>query len=362
VNPHAATHPDQAHPSAGAAPPDPRSRPPLAPALGPLAAPAGDLLAPLYAAAVRARNKRFDRGRHVQRVHAPVISVGNLSVGGTGKTPMVAYLADLLRQLGRSPGIAMRGYKAKPGEKSDEQLEHEAALPGVPVEADPLRADAARRLIERRAADAVLLDDGFQHRKLHRDLDIVLIDATRDPFVDKLLPAGWLREPVESLARAHVVVVTRVDAVTPAAVERLARRVRKCNERAVIAAAAHQWAAFMVGHERQPLDAFRTLDAVAALGIGHPAAFLHTAAAHSLNVTRAVVKPDHHHWTADEARHLIDSLTPGARLLTTEKDWVKLARLIPKSDHWQVLRPQLRLTIKDGEARLRSAIERALEP
>ncbi|MBL8756996.1 MAG: tetraacyldisaccharide 4'-kinase, partial [Phycisphaerae bacterium] len=173
-------------------------------------------LARVYGAVVGWRNARFDRGVGVTRVGVPVVSVGNVSVGGTGKTPMVMWLARRLMERGERPAIALRGYKGgRGGAGSDEATEFRRWLPEVPLAVGGDRVatiGALRGSAEGARVSCVLLDDGFQHRRLHRDLDVVLVDATRDPFADRLLPAGWLREPVEGLKRAGAVVLTRYDA------------------------------------------------------------------------------------------------------------------------------------------------------
>lgn len=189
----------------------------------PLPGPLGRLAGAIYAREIRRRNRAYDRGGRVTRLDRPVISVGNLSAGGTGKTPMVMKLATALLEAGHHPCIAMRGYKAAAG-RSDEAEEYRARLVNVPVVAQPDRISGLRALFATevgRDVDVVLLDDGFQHRRLARDLDIVLVDATRSPFEDRLLPAGYLREPPASLERAQAVVITHAEAVVGGEIDRL---------------------------------------------------------------------------------------------------------------------------------------------
>ncbi len=192
----------------------------------------------IYGAAVAARNARLDRGGGVAAIDRPVVSVGNLTAGGAGKTPMVAWIADLLGAHGRKPVIAMRGYGARPPEPSDEEAEYALRLPDVPVVADPDRLSALRRFLDANpAVDSVLLDDGFQHRRLARDLDLVLIDATRETLGDRLLPAGFLREPPSALRRADAVVVTRAVRVDDA----IAAKIRAAHGRPPVAWSRHVW-------------------------------------------------------------------------------------------------------------------------
>lgn len=168
---------------------------------------------PAYRAAVALRNVAFDRGWRTPRdLGRPTISVGNLTVGGTGKTPMVVALCRKLIAMGHLPGVLLRGYKSHGG-RSDEADELQTTLGSqVVVEADPDRVAAARRVLQKTPGTTVfVLDDGFQHRRAHRDLDIVLLDAAR-PFADgHVLPRGLLREPMQNLRRASAVIFTHAD-------------------------------------------------------------------------------------------------------------------------------------------------------
>ena len=143
------------------------------------------------------------------RVDVPVISVGNLAVGGTGKSPFVRLLVGWLQEAGHQPAIAMRGYGAANPNEADEVREHRLACPDVPVLAGADRAlEIQKRGREGVPFDCVVLDDGFQHTQLARDLDIVLVDGTRPPVQTKTLPAGWLREPAIGLQRADAWVIS----------------------------------------------------------------------------------------------------------------------------------------------------------
>lgn len=307
---------------------------PLPAALSPVAS----ALEPLYRWAVRRRNRGFDRGERVWRAPAPVVSVGNLSVGGTGKTPMVMFLARELLAQGRRPVIAMRGYAKRAGERSDEEAEYLAALEGVRVMADPDRSAAIAAHFDSGAkADCVLLDDGFQHRFVARDVDIVLLDATRDPFEDRCLPAGWLREPVESLRRAHAIVLTRTDRATPARVRAMIDRVRSVvADGCVVATTSHRWV--RVERRRpgeppermEPGDALRAARVHLVAGIGNPGAFAAQAKAMGALIASESRVPDHARHTHESVRAIVsDAQSHGARaVLTTTKDWVKIAPLL----------------------------------
>ncbi len=169
-----------------------------------------------YAAVVRLRNRRYDRGNsEIHRAPVPVISVGNLTLGGTGKTPMVKWMARHLRGKQLRVAILSRGYGATDGAKNDEALELEQALPDVPHLQSPDRVGIAEMAVEELASQILLLDDGFQHRRLGRELDVVLLDATQPFGYDHVFPRGTLREPASGLRRAAVVCLSRADLVEP---------------------------------------------------------------------------------------------------------------------------------------------------
>ena len=241
-----------------------------------LGAKLGRALAPVYGMVVTHRNRRFDAGVGVVRLDRPVISVGNLSVGGTGKTPMVRWVCERLIAASATPAIAMRGYKSAGGE-SDEAMEYADALPGVPVVAQPDRTAGLRALFATdagSAVNAVVLDDGFQHRRIARDLDIVLIDCSRSVAGARLLPAGWLREPMASLARAHAVVLTHAERASEAELTG-ARSVVAAHAPGVpIAVCEHAGASLRVGEETHGVDWLLGKRVAVACAIGNPAAFV----------------------------------------------------------------------------------------
>src|SRR5438876_1130985 len=166
-----------------------------------------------YRLAVWWRNRQFDRGgRAIHRAAVPVVSIGNLSLGGTGKTPCVEYVARFYRELGLKVAILSRGYGANAG-PNDEALVLEENLPDVPHLQGADRLSLARTAVEELESELLILDDGFQHRRLQRDLDLVLVDATNPWGHGYLFPRGLLRETPRSLQRAGVVLLTRCDQV-----------------------------------------------------------------------------------------------------------------------------------------------------
>ena len=173
-------------------------------------------LSPIYAGATHLRNAGYEFGVSTsQQVNVPVISVGNITTGGTGKTPVVAFVVNQLLDEGHRPCILSRGYRALDDGGNDEKRLLERLCPGVPHIQNPDRVTGAEQAIEDHNANVLVLDDGFQHRRLARDLDIVLIDATNPFGHEYVLPRGLLREPLNGLHRAHVLGITRCDQVSP---------------------------------------------------------------------------------------------------------------------------------------------------
>lgn len=293
--------------------------------------------AALFGVAVRARRAAYDRGwLSTTRLSVPVVCVGNLTAGGTGKTPTVAWVVRGLQARGFRPGILSRGYGAATGEENDEARLLAELCPGVPHVQDVERARGGAKLVEL-GCDAVVLDDGFQHRKLARDVDLVLVDATR-PWglpadergraVKALLPRGLLREPPSSLARAHALVITRCDAIGAAELDALERELAEIAPGRGVALARHAPRAWV--DERGARTELATLrgkrvDVVSA--IGNPAAFERTL--RGLGVELAEVRrfPDHHRYVAADLDGLGGLGADGRVLVTTQKDAVKLAPL-----------------------------------
>ncbi len=296
------------------------------------ASPARWLMAPAwlpYRLAVAARNTAYDRGWLASRqVAVPVISLGNLTAGGTGKTPAALRVIAELTRLGRRPAILSRGYRGVDGQNE------EALLAGTtPVICQPDRIRGAAIAIAG-GADCLVLDDGFQHRRLQRDLDIVLIDATRpwgraDGGPGAVLPLGYLREGRRGLARAGLFWLSRSDLVRP---ERL-MAIRACLppgipvvEELLGEATIHG----APGQPGEPATAWRERRVVLASGIGNPAGFEAVAARLGLAVVESHRFPDHHHYTASEATALQRAAErEQAVLVITSKDAVKLRHFLP---------------------------------
>ncbi|MFL5581321.1 MAG: tetraacyldisaccharide 4'-kinase [Gemmatimonadaceae bacterium] len=295
---------------------------------GPLPATARAALAPLelaYGAAVRARAALYDRGVLASRETAiPAVSVGNVTVGGTGKTPVAAWLASALAARGARPAVVMRGYGA------DEPLVHAALNPAVPVVVAPDRVAGTARAREQ-GCDVAVLDDAFQHRRARRVADVVLLSADRWDGRVRLLPAGPYREPLDALRRASLVLVTR-KAADPARAEEAASHARRAAPMVPIAVAhlAPGELRSTVDGRTLPLDALRGARALAVCAVGDPAAFLaqlRPVAGH----LDAAVFPDHHAFTAEEAGALAARAERADHVVCTLKDAVKLAAHWPRA-------------------------------
>jgi tetraacyldisaccharide 4'-kinase len=307
-----------------------------------LARAALSLLALPYLCAVAVRNAYYSLVTPaVRKLSSPVISVGNITVGGTGKTPMAACLANLLLQRDRRVAILLRGYKGRNVRLDDTpqdhasrlwQLESDEALvlkrrcPRASVMVSPDRVKAAREAIHR-GANALVLDDGFQHRRLARDLDIVLVDATLPFGYEHLLPRGLLREPPRTLRRADMVILTRSDQIHPTARALLLHRLRHLSAGNPVLQARHKIVGFtdVKGHP-VAVDDPTVMQAVVFAGIANFESFRKTVEALGIRVLAAYQYPDHHAYTLGELTGLRDVAADleANVILTTEKDAVKL--------------------------------------
>ena len=301
---------------------------------------------------VRARNAAFDRGvLRAEDAGVPVISVGNVGVGGAGKTPFAAWLVARLRHWGRTPGIALRGYGG------DEVILHHELNPGVRVATAARRVEAARELAAA-GCDVVVLDDAFQHRRLKRDADVVLVAVETWSPHPRLLPRGPWREGLDALARADAIVLTRKSASAGRARE-VAGEVSAAapgKPVAICHLAADRLAA-LHGGELSWLTALAGREVLAVAGLGMPRPFFD-----ALRQTGATVEedayPDHHPFAAADALKIV-SRAAGRPIVITRKDAVKLRELIgPKPTVW-VLEQAVR--IESGEEALDAVIRRALD-
>lgn len=261
----------------------------------------------------------------------PVISVGNLLMGGSGKTPFVIYLATILHQRGLKPAVVSRGYRGsnrarylvvgggssgrpleEPSVAGDEPFLMARRLPRVPVVIGRKRIHPVREAARLFQCDVIILDDGFQHLPLQRDADIVLLTGRED----SMFPRGRLREPFSALRRAHLVMLAgKTSTVPPPAVRYLPDRpVFRCTERAL--------SLETVDGEARPGE-YSDRDVVLASGIANPERFRQTAQDLGWRVADHLVFPDHHRFTEPELNRIL-SFAGSRPVVVTEKDWVKL--------------------------------------
>jgi tetraacyldisaccharide 4'-kinase len=296
------------------------------------------LLSRVWKNGARRRQRRAEG--NVRRLPVPVISVGNLTMGGTGKTPCVLRLVELLAERGCKPAILTRGYGRHSPEPSLEVAPGETVPPNhtgdeaqifirsalAPVAIGANRYDSGTRLLKKFDIGMFVLDDGFQHRKLARDVDIVLIDALRPLGDGEVFPLGRLREPVEGLARAGIVLLTRCEGSDLA--EPIAREVRRWNPRAPIfhsTVEARAWVEQATGKRIALGD--RPFERVGAFcGLGNPATFRRTLEKLGLEIGDWVEFADHHRYRPRELQHLAgQGVACGASaLVTTQKDAINL--------------------------------------
>ena len=315
-----------------------------------------------YGGLLRLRNTWYDSLALPKWLDVPVISVGNLTVGGTGKTPMCGWLCRTLLDRGLKPAVLSRGYRASREGLADELVMLSRQFPQAVLVAHPDRYRAGLMATECYGAQAVILDDGFQHRRVGRDLDLLLIDTTRPFGFGHVLPRGLLREPARGLLRADCVVLTRCDQTEPQQVETLQAEIRRLHPQVPMVRAVHRPRGF-TGLDGKPMEVGSGTRIGCFSGIARPDAFEQTLAAYGIRPADTQQWPDHHEYTAADA-DLIRRWVEQAKLdklVTTEKDAVRLAAL--KID-WPVPIGALHIEMEmldDGEAVLNGLVDGMLK-
>jgi len=256
-----------------------------------------------------------------------VVSVGNLTLGGTGKTPLVRWIAQWFRRRDVPVSIVSRGYGRRHARENDEALELARELPDVPHLQNRDRVAAAREAVSRFGSRVIVLDDAFQHRRIGRDLDIVLLDAAEPFGYGHVFPRGTLREPIEGLRRADVVVLSRADMVGPAERASVREEAGRLAPDAVWAEASHAPIALVSADgRRQPTESLRGQPVAAFSGIGNPLGFRHTLDSCGYRVSAFREFADHHRYGPADVEAL-GKWAAGldvAAVLCTHKDLVKL--------------------------------------
>jgi tetraacyldisaccharide 4'-kinase len=309
----------------------------------------------LYRGAVALRNALYDAGcLRARRLPCAVISIGNLTVGGTGKTPLTSFVAGLLRDAGYRVAVLSRGYRrrggrapllvsdgravlADPASAGDEPYLIARDNPAVPVAVGADRVAAARLLLETAHPEVIVLDDAFQHRRLARDLDLLLVDG-RDPWGNgNILPLGPLREPLSGVSRADALVVTRSQGRAPEGLERILER---HNPRAAVIHCRLEPSCFVRpdGESVAP-GSLKGFAAFAVSGIARPERFEEELRGLGLRLAGSRRFRDHHRYRRADLRGVVDAArAAGAEVVvTTEKDLVRIDALPSGSPPWYAL-------------------------
>jgi len=341
----------------------------------------------LYRVGVSARNQAYDTSLIRQaRLPCPVISVGNLTVGGTGKTSCVELVATKLQRFGRRPAVLSRGYGSvlrrpywlfeREGQLlvngqpdvsrdglADEPQLLASHLRNVPIMIGKRREQTGRQACEQFQADVIVLDDGLQYRRLHRDCEIVLIQARMPLGGWSLLPCGPMREPLSEIRRADVIIITKADQAlgTSAALQ---ERLKALNPTAIIATAIHEPVGLWDGRTGEAIALDRLEKGRVSLlsSIGDPEGFEHTIRQLGATVVSHAAYPDHHRYQPDEYREALGvaSASHAEALVTTEKDFIRLRQINAVAEEaslplW-VLR--IRMHLLSGEERLDDRLAR----
>ena len=300
----------------------------------------------LYGQAMMLRDHLYHRGcLTVHSLPRPVISIGNLTLGGTGKTPTVIFTARLLKDAGRRPAVVSRGYRGESKEAfnvvsdsrtlllewrlaGDEACMLARSLPGIPVLTGRKRIDPARAAIERFYADTIVLDDAFQHLSLKRQIDIVLIDSHSGFGNGRVLPAGPMREPPAALDRADIIVITKWNEQQEPSPGEMAARI--WNQRAPIFHARYCPKMLVDDQDRRfPVSSMKGIKVCAVAGLADPEHFLSTLKSLGAQVMDAALFDDHYQYPERELARIITLSKKADCLITTEKDMVKLTGRVP---------------------------------
>jgi len=289
----------------------------------------------VYGLSVRARNGLYRAGwLKTQRAGVPVVSVGNITAGGTGKTPFAAWLARLLVIHKMRPAILSRGYGRHRALGLDDENEMLRRLAdSVPVVVEPDRLKGAERAVRQHGADVLILDDGFQHRRLARDLDVVLIDAVWPFGAGRLLPRGLLREPLKGLERADFLVLTRTELIGPEQIEEVKTRLNRLAHGVPVALCETTLQGLRpLGRPAEEAllpGALREGRWAAFCGIGNPEAFRLTLRRAGCDPATFSVFADHERYSRRQIKGVLARACASGCdcVVTTEKDAVKVEAL-----------------------------------
>ncbi len=326
-------------------------------------------LTPLYRFVIRVRNDFFDKGKfRTEKVNALVISVGNLTVGGSGKTPMVIYISRLFKKLGFDVGVLSRGYMrstkgylyVSDGEKifhdvneAGDEIHQTVIECGVKAAVSENRVKGAQRLIEDSGVSLIVLDDGFQHRWIHRDLDIVLFDqrflTTEDKYEKMLLPTGNLREPYESLKRADVIIINRKFSEK----QEIPVEIKKYFLRKPVFYGFYHAVGFVDVKNEEFFDIkdFVGQKSLIINGIANPDSFFKVLNSLSVDTASRMIFLDHNKYNNDEVQKIRKEFysSNSSSVITTHKDAVKLNRFKRELDDIDIYYLKIEMEIENNK-------------
>ncbi|MDR2755816.1 MAG: tetraacyldisaccharide 4'-kinase [Planctomycetaceae bacterium] len=315
-----------------------------------------------YFSVTSLRNFFYDAGIFsTHQLPIPIISVGNLTLGGTGKSPLVAWLGRFFLDHDIQPGIISRGYGQSSSGVNDEFLELAFRLPSIPHRLNRNRVVAARDFLDSFKVDLLILDDAFQHRRIARNLDIVLLDALEPFGYEHIFPRGMLRESITSLCRADVVFLSRADLADEAQRRKIRDRVLTISPNILWGEIVHKPQSLLsFAKTETDISAIHNKRILAFCGIGNPNAFRQTLESCGANVVELIPFPDHHQFRAED----INELEAMAKrkgidfILCTMKDFVKIDHLISGSIPIQAVLIDIRFL--SGETAFRELLKKQL--
>jgi len=318
----------------------------------------------LYAIGICVRNLCYDKGWLKTRgVSVPVISIGNITTGGTGKTPLVIWMCKLLHEKGKACAILTRGYKAEQGKLTDEPAILAKLCPDAKIVINSDRFAGAVKATEELGAEVLVMDDGFQHRRLRRNLDILAVDAMCPFGYSRLLPAGLLREPVISIRRADAVVITRFNRVSHEKTEELKKQIECISPGIVVAMAVHKnLEAKLIKGQSLSIDELREKKIFAFCGIGNPKGFLDQLNDYGLTIVGSKVYNDHYQYCEMDVSDIYqEAVFLGADLiLSTQKDWVKTALLLQKKEEIPFAYLSVEIEFLEGADKIETLLDKAM--
>ena len=286
-----------------------------------------------YRLIVSGRNLFYDIGlKKTLKIDVPVISIGNLTMGGTGKTPFVIWLVQKCLEMGLQPAVASRGYRADDSGWNDEAKELAFHFDNLPQAISPKRYTAIQKMLaeaknRETPIDVVILDDGFQHRQLHRDLDIVLLDAMNPFGYNHVFPRGTLRESISSLKRADIAILSRSDFVEEEKKEKIHQKVLLMNPTIHWCEIKHTPAKLVsITNNHYPVSDLYDKNILAFCGIGNPSNFRKTLSDNSFQITEFIVFPDHFNYDQETLNDLVNRCQKKSvrHIICTMKDLIKI--------------------------------------